>query len=49
MPTVVLDEEDDKHKTNGKRGDASCKQPFSETSSYLILYTERDEITVEDK
>ena len=49
MPAVVLDEEDDKHKTYGKRGDSSCKQPFPETSSYLILYAERDEITVEDE
>ena len=48
-PTVILDEEDKQKQTYDKRGDASCKQPFSETSSYLILYAERDEITVENE
>lgn len=48
-PAVVLDEEDKQKQTCGKRGNSSCKQPFPETSSYLILYAERDEITVENE
>lgn len=49
VPTVVVDEYEEKEKTHGYLEDSDGIEPFIETNLYLMLDADADQIVVEDE
>ena len=49
IPTVVMDENEEKEETKDYLEDSDRVEPFIETNLYLMFYRDADQIIVEDE